>query len=216
MIPIFIGYDPRESVGFYVLCHSILENTEAVVSITPLTGYQFDATNRFSYERWKIPALCNYRGWALYMESDMVLRPGADLEEVVGGVFHLRDTAVALVPHDYRTKFDRKYFNQPNRDYPRKNWSSFMLINCAHAAWQRDLPWTDGAALHRFSFLRDDQIAVLPRRWNHLVGEYAPDPAARLLHFTIGIPPLWTYGEAHKDECQEWYDARTRMLMAYE
>jgi hypothetical protein len=214
MIPIFIGYDPRETVGLHVAMQSVLENTDARCAFTPLTGLQGDATNRFSHERWGIPARCGFRGWAVWMESDMVLRPGADIEEVLNFAHFSRDIAVYVVKHDYHTKFPVKYFGQVNSNYPCKNWSSFMLINNAHPAWQA-LP-SSPAARHRFTFLAASQIGALPRAWNHLVGEYDPDPASRLLHFTIGIPPLWTYEEKNKWEVQEWYDARTRTLRAHE
>lgn len=230
MIPIFIGHDRRETVGLHVCTQTLIENTEARLSITALTGLQGDASTSFSRERWRIPALCGYSGWAVWMESDMMLRPGADIEEVLPLANMVPSAAVALVPHDYETKFPVKFFGQPNPSYPRKNWSSFMLINCRHAVWRRidELGLADKAVLHRFpevyvgaeqggtELFRPGDVVALPRAWNHLVGEFDHDPAARLLHFTIGIPPLWTYTWREKLYVQEWYDARARCLRAHE
>jgi len=35
-IPIFIGFDPRETVAWHVLCHSILARSSRPVSFVPL------------------------------------------------------------------------------------------------------------------------------------------------------------------------------------
>ena len=60
-----------------------------------------------------------------------------------------------------------------------------------------------GPYLHRFQWTTDDQIGELPRQWNHLVDEYAPDPAAKNYHFTLGGPYFPEY-----DGCEgsdEWW-----------
>jgi hypothetical protein len=62
--------------------------------------------------------------------------------------------------------------------------------------------------LHRLLWA-DEKIGALPLSWNHLVGEYEPDPKAKALHFTLGGPwhgpeyadgpeaELWTRELAH-------------------
>src|SRR5690606_36000298 len=94
-------------------------------------GGQRDGTNAFIYSRFLIPYLQNYKGWALFVDgADMIVK--GDLAEL----WALRDKAkaVQVVKHDYRTKHPRKYvgtqMEADNRDYPCKNWSSVMVINC--------------------------------------------------------------------------------------
>ena len=76
--------------------------------------------------------------------------------------------------------------------YSRKNWSSLMLFNLGYPANARltlemvnTLPGRD---LHRFCWLRDDEIGELPARWNHLVGYTPEGEPPGLLHFTAGSP----------------------------
>jgi hypothetical protein len=112
--------------------------------------------------------------------------------------------AVQVVQHEYTTKHPRKYIGtgmeSANEDYPRKNWSSLMLINCAHYDWRRITPAKvekmTGAELHRFEFLEDRFVGALPLEWNWLADEYGPNPDAKLLHWTAGIPAWKAYQDA--------------------
>lgn len=216
MIPIFVGYDPREIAALHVFCHSILEKAREEVAFFPITGkvQGGDATNLFSHERWGIPGRMNYRGWAVYAECDMLCR--APIDEL----WDLRESAydVLVAKHDYKTKHPIKYWGQKNRDYPRKNWSSLMLINCAGAVWQR-IPWIhpEIGDLHRFSatvgakaLFAQDRVGELDLAWNWLVGEYDFNPAAKLVHFTIGGPYFDAYRNC--DYAEEWRRTRDRML----
>ena len=189
-IRLFVGRDPRETVGYHVFVESVLSRTDPnVVSITALTGEQGDASNTFSKARFHVPRLCGYRGWAIFMDgSDMLCR--ADIREL----YELRRPGydVMVVKHDYRTKHPIKYLGQRNEDYPSKNWSSVQLIDCGNAVWRRPefnrLLNGPAGPLHRFEFLDEDRIGELPEEWNHLIGESEPNPNAKLAHFTIGLP----------------------------
>ena len=118
----------------------------------------------------------------------------ADIAEL----WALRDPykPVQVVKHDYRTKWPRKYLGTkmeaPNEDYPRKQWSSVMILNCMHMSWRKLTPESvqkmTGQELHRFSWLQEDEIGELPKEWNWLVQEDGPNPDAKLLHFSSGVP----------------------------
>jgi len=58
--------------------------------------------------------------------------------------------------------------------YPHKNWSSFMLINCGHEQVLALTPDTvkraSGLDLHRLQWLTDDVIGSLPVTWNYPEG----------------------------------------------
>lgn len=217
MIKIFIGYDSREAVTYHVLSQSIIDCTSVPVSITPLATKmlrnfdgQRDGTNAFIYSRFLVPELTDYQGWAIYLDSDMLLRD--DLVKL----WDLRDEtkAVQVVQHDYATKHRRKLIGtpmeSPNADYPRKNWSSMVLWNCAHpmnrilsTEYVSEAP---GSVLHRFSWLPDEIIGALPQEWNWLVNEYPLSADAKLAHFTYGSPCFSHYRRC--DYATEWHGAK--------
>ena len=84
MIRVFIGYDPREAVAFSVLSQSIHDMASEPVSITPLClpqlrhihtreRHSLQSTD-FSFTRFLTPYLCDYEGWALFLDCDMLFR----------------------------------------------------------------------------------------------------------------------------------------------
>ena len=209
---LFAGFDPREAVGFFAFAQSLIE-TSPGVSLTALSGAQGDGTNAFTLERFKVFDLCNFGSWACFVDgSDMLLR--ADIREL----FKLQDKryAVQVVKHDYQTRHERKYvgteMEADNRSYPRKNWSSVMLVNCAHishhhnrTAIKEAIAAGDGTFLHRFSWLDDEEIGSLPLEWNWLADEYGENQKAKLLHWTAGIPGFYHYHKA--PHAEEWKSA---------
>ena len=82
MINIYIGYDPREAVAYHVCVNSIIRSASEPVSVVPLAlsclgGYKethSDGSNQFIYSRFMVPHLQDYRGWALFLDGDMLLR----------------------------------------------------------------------------------------------------------------------------------------------
>jgi lipopolysaccharide biosynthesis glycosyltransferase len=187
-IKLFVGLDSREPVAFHTFVHSVLARTKAQVSVTPVTGEQRDASNSFVYQRFLVPWMCNYSGWAIFADGDMTCR--ADIAEL----WSLRDPHfdVMVVKHEYATKYSTKYLGQPNENYPAKNWSSVMLINCGNYPWRKITPEyvakASGAHLHRFEFLKQDRIGELPKEWNWLSIEYEFSHEAKLIHHTLGTP----------------------------
>lgn len=210
MIPVFVGFDPREEAGTHVFTSSLIHHASSPVSIIPMHLPLFhsfyskgnrDGSNAFVYTRFLLPFLQDWRGWAIYVDgADMLMR--ADISEL----WALRDEykAVQVVKHLYRTKHPRKYrgtmMESENHDYPRKQWSSVMLINCHHYHWRDITPESvekmTGPELHRFSWLRDELIGDLPVEWNWLADEYGPNPDAKILHWTAGIPAFEAYKDA--------------------
>ena len=224
MINLYFGFDNRESIGAAVFQHSVVTRSSKPVAFIPLhldnmkqfyTEDHTDGSNDFIYSRFLIPHLQGYAGWAIFMDgSDMLCQ--ADIAEL----WDLRDPwgkAVQVVKHDYTTKSERKYIGtdmeSKNEDYPRKNWSSVMLINCGHYAWRQVTPEfvqrSSGSTLHRFEFMKDDDIGELPKEWNHIVTEQAPNQTAKLVHFSLGLPVFKHY--SHCEFSDEWFEERGRM-----
>ncbi len=201
MINVYIGYDPREAIAYHVCSNSLIRHSSLPLSITPLalnnlpsySEAHTDGSNQFIYSRFLVPDLMNYEGWAIFMDGDMLVR--ADIAEL----WLLRDDskAVMCVQHDYKTKSRNKYFGADNADYPRKNWSSVVLWNCAHPANRSVTPQfvmsSTGAQLHRFTWLEDSQIGQIPKVWNWLPDEFGENQDAKLLHWTLGAPCFHEY-----------------------
>lgn len=187
------------------------------VCITPLalnnlSGYtelRADGSNQFIYSRFLVPVLCDFCGWAIFIDGDMIVK--GDIAELfeMRGVF----AAVHVVKHDYKTKQSTKYLGNKNEDYPRKNWSSVMLWNCGHLQNRKltvdYVKNATGAQLHRFEHIEDRFIGELPKEWNHLVGEYEEAKDAKLLHFTLGTPCFADYADC--DNSQDWHQERQIM-----
>jgi len=214
MIPIFIGYDPREAIAYHVCVNSIIRHASGPVQIIPLAlgllgDYEekhTDASNHFVYSRFLVPHLMNYKGWAIFMDGDMIVR------DDIYKLWALResDKDVMVVKHDYKTKMAKKYLGSKNENYPRKNWSSVILWNCQNHPNRRLTPEyvqnATGAELHRFQHLDDERIGELPIEWNWLPDEYGPNPDAKLLHYTLGTPSFHEFADTPMGD--EWHRER--------
>lgn len=219
MINLFIGYDPREAVAYHVCANSVIRHASVPVAFTPLAlkglqGYaetHTDGSNQFIYSRFLLPHLMGYKGWALFVDGDMLFR------DDIARLWALRDDskAVMCVHHDYKTKMETKYLGAKNQNYPRKNWSSVVLWNCGHPANAVVTPEfvmnATGAQLHRFTWLSDDLIGEIPKVWNWLPDEFGPNPQAKLLHWTLGTPCFHEF--AHAPMAEEWH--REKLLTDY-
>jgi hypothetical protein len=212
MLSVYIGYDPRESVAFYTLAHSILRRSSIPVCVAPLMQSQLKGlytrprgpteSTQFSMTRFLVPALSEYRGWSLYMDCDMLCR--TDIAELAARTAET-EKSVIVCKHDYEPKAGRKFLNQVQTKYPRKNWSSLMLFNnerCRGLTPQY-VNSASGLDLHRFAWVEDGLIGELPLEWNWLVGEYDCNPAAKIAHFTLGGPYFDEYRQC--DYADEWF-----------
>lgn len=219
MIRIFVGYDPRESVAWHVLVHSIYARSSAPVCFVPLAlgtlGGLFwrersplQSTD-FSFSRFLVPYLSGYEGWSLFMDCDMLM-----LEDVAK-LWALRDDryAVMCVKHRHKPKETIKFLNAPQTRYEKKNWSSVMLFNNARCrALTVDYVNTaSGLELHQFKWLAsEDEIGDIPVEWNHLVGCQEPREDAKNVHYTLGGPYFREFGDC--EYALQWFLERERML----
>lgn len=214
MIPIFIGYDPREAIAFHVCANSIIRHATQPVQIIPLalnlfkdyTETHTDGSNQFIYSRFLVPYLMGFKGHAIFIDGDMILR--ADISELWDLKRH--DVDVQVVKHDYKTKKAEKYLGAKNEDYPRKNWSSVILWNCASFPNKKLTPefiqQSTGATLHRFTWCDDSRIGELPIEWNWLPDELGANPDAKLLHYTLGTPSFHEFSTTVMAD--EWHRER--------
>ncbi len=228
---ILIGYDPREHIAYEVAMRSMLDHASPGLKVGGIVlgdmrqrglywrrherrgGQLWDEisaapmSTEFAISRFLVRHLAG-SGWVLFTDCDVLWR--ADPAEL----FKLADPGKALmcVHHRPQAGGRLKMDGQAQWAYLRKNWSSVMLINCDHpsnAALTPELVNTlPGRELHRFAWLRDDEIGALPPEWNHLVGVDSPRPDAELAHFTLGIPEM--AGHEGCEFADEWREVAAR------
>jgi hypothetical protein len=154
-----------------------------------------------------------YSGWAIFMDCDMLCR--GDIAEL----WNLRDDnfAVLCVQHEHVPNETRKFLGEVQSPYPKKNWSSLMLMNTPRctALTVDYVNQASGLELHRFHWLPGDEaIGALPPCWNHLVDvQPAPTTAAAdggpiLLHWTLGGPWFREQRTMGGPLAAEWFSAR--------
>ena len=222
MFQVYIGYDANEAVAYHTLAHSILRRSSIPVTIAPLMRSQLrdlytsargaTESTEFSLTRFLVPLLSQYRGWSLFMDCDMLCR--ADIAELAAFPERCPDKAVLVCKHDYTPGPARKFLNQAQTVYPRKNWSSVMLFNNARctALTSGYVNAATGLDLQRFAWLDDPMIGDLPLEWNWLVGEYKHNPDAKIVHYTIVGPYFDEYRGC--DYAEEWFEENRRMNFA--
>ena len=88
---VFVGYDTREDIAYQVCKHSIIARNKDI-DVRPLKQQELRdagwytrpidklASTEFTFTRFLIPELTNYEGWAVFMDSDMILT--TDIKEL--------------------------------------------------------------------------------------------------------------------------------------
>lgn len=229
MLDIFLGFDSREPIAYHVAAHSIIRRSSMSVAIRPLVQSQLRAmglytrergnleSTEFSMSRFLVPYLMNYKGYALFMDCDMLVL--TDIAELWKEVKANPGKAVYVCQHDYTPRESVKMDGQQQTTYPRKNWSSFMLFDCERCTslTPEYVNTASGLELHRFSWLRDyglrdygEDIGALPLEWNVLVGEEnQTDRPPKVIHYTNGGP--WFRDYSRCPYADEWFAEHRHM-----
>lgn len=219
MLRVFIGYDRRETVAFHTAAWSLMRRSSIPVSITGLMLPQLpqltrepEGSTEFSFSRFLVPHLCDYQGHALFMDCDVLVR--ADVAELLKVDAVEMDKPVRVVKHDYVPRDTVKFLGNKQQSYARKNWSSVMLFRCASCRMLTPdyVNRATGLQLHQFRWLQDREIGALDPSWNWLIGEYPPNPDAKIVHFTRGGPWFPEYRDC--EFADEWRAERAEMLRA--
>lgn len=220
-LKVYVGWDPREDIAWKVCRHSILRRTDpAEVSVIPLVQSELRqqglytravdtrAATEFSLTRFLTSVLASadgFDGYAVFVDCDFVFV--TDILEVLDQIDPTK--AVSVVKHDYQPTEAVKMDGCVQYPYPRKNWSSFIVFNCAHSGVRALTPDVVNTAepsyLHRFSWLNDSEIGELDKGWNYLEGWYAPQyDRLKAIHYTLGGP--WFEHKRDCDFAQLWLD----------
>lgn len=215
-LKIFIGWDSREDIAYQVARHSLIRHASIPVEVTPIklaelveNGlYTRDidplASTEFTYSRFLTPHLAGFEGWALFVDCDFLF-----FGDVAGLQQYMQPQhAVACVKHDYTPKEATKMDGVVQTAYPRKNWSSFMLFNCAHPSTRNlsveRVNSETGAYLHRMQWAADGEIGEIPTAWNWLEGwnEKPATGTPNAVHYTRGGP--WFENWQDVDYARQW------------
>jgi len=220
----FIGYDSKEDIAYRVCKQSLLSRSTIKINVISLKLHELITKNyynraidplastEFTYSRFLVPSLMNFKGWAVFCDCDFIF-----LEDVAKLFENLsEDKAVYCVQHDYTPREKHKMDGQQQTIYPRKNWSSFIIFNCSHPSNKKlsiDVVNSEtGSFLHQFKWLDDSEIGLLDERWNWLEGWTSNhnDLKPFAVHYTRGGP--W-FNEWHDVEfAKEWFHERDKYI----
>ena len=199
---VWIGYDPLEDASAKVMAHSIRSRTKMEdLKIIPIIRDQllaFDIHRRpldpkgstqFSITRFLVPCLMNYKGVGIFFDCDMLIT--RDIQEM----FDLFDPqyAIQCVKHNYTPSSSTKMGGKEQTTYVKKNWSAVVIYNCDHPSTQKltnkVVEKASPQFLHRFEWLKEDEIGSLPLEFNFLVEEQKkPNHLPFNIHYTLGAP----------------------------
>lgn len=222
---VFVGYDSREQIAYEVCEYSILKHNKNAV-VVPLKQDELRQANvywreldplsstEFTFTRFLVPHLTDYKGWAIFVDCDFIFE--CNIDEIVAAAND--KYAVMVVKHDYTPPEGEKMDGKKQLPYPRKNWSSMILWNCGHPSNKKLTPELvnseTGQFLHRFQWLRDDEIGELSHEYNWLVGHYKEpkDGSPKAIHYTLGGP--WFDNYKHCEYGYHWEKARAEMVQS--
>lgn len=201
MRKIYIGYDERQPVSFTVLAQSIISQASEPVAIIPLKLNQLPikrcGLTPFTYSRFLVPYL-EKSGLALFLDIDTVLNGDVcELFKYVEAEQKRLDTEREPPKAIWVSKNNHKF-----------EWASVMMFECNHPAHKVLTP--EGVEthsdMHRIGWLDAELVGDLPREWNQLIGYDAPNKAAKLVHYTQGVPAYPETVECeHSELWHKWH-----------
>ena len=178
---VYVGATPHQKLAVKVLEYSIMRHSGMRVDVVPLYQSNIEipvpnlAKNRgrtpFSFQRFLIPALCNYRGRAIYLDSDMLVF--RNIEELWTTSFDGADLLSAWEPGSSG----------------RLPQFSVMLLNCESLRWdvREIVSALDAGQFSYEDLMRRMVVAKTVRsgidpKWNSL--ERYDTQSTCLLHYT--------------------------------
>jgi hypothetical protein len=203
-VRVFIGSDIHNIKAERALIYSIMKNTSSPVEFTIMSRFGDNAEWKgwqntgkwatcFSCFRWAIPAVCEFQGRAIYLDSDMI---------VLGDISELneQDTSKGIA-------------TTPARE------SSVTVFDCSRFAslpqFQLDALKRDAAQTKNYyNWLRDNNmVSFFTQDWNCLDGKNFDETKTKLIHYTElpwqpwhPAPQRFTYvPHPHKRVTEIWH-----------
>lgn len=213
-VKFYVGYDstcPQASKVCYDSINKWVDDVQ-LLKLDELSVYKRardpNQATEFSFTRFLVPYLNNYKGWAVFCDGDFLwINDPSALSQYCDSQY-----AVLCVKHDISPEHltDVKMDGKKQLWYPRKNWSSLMLFNCEHPLTKHLTPDAvntfSAGYLHQMEWA-ETAIGELPTKFNHLVGYYPPSDDICALHYTDGIPLYTGYENCeYSDVWLEYYN----------
>jgi len=143
-----------------------------------------------------VPWLCDYKGWALFLDIDIALK------DDISKLFSFANDKYAVMVSKNKIRYE---------------WASVMLFNCAKCTQLTPEFVEEFTRLHTIEWAKEEEVGDLPREWNHLVGYDKPREDAKLIHYTQGIPAwketqdseyaaFWEHEHKAANGAREWKD----------
>lgn len=207
-IRVFIGSEPKTEIPKKVLEYSILKNTKSQVVFPGLDsndswserakeGWRSTLGTGFSLLRWEIPERCNFEGFAIYLDADMIVL--ADIKDLwLSDVNHPNNKCSV-----WCTWQVCKWF--PEKETPE---TSVMLIDCAKAknnqpnmkaiySYIDDDPRRKKYVNIMRTFKHKNRPQRIDTSWNRL--NTCPPNHTNILHYTKEPEQPWyNPGHSHK------------------
>ncbi len=216
-VRVFVGTDRSQLLAVKVLEHSIKRHTDLAVEVHPLLDLPIpvpeDPRNRqrtgFSFARFAIPSLCEYKGKAVYMDADMLVFK--DIASLWSIPF---DDRKIVIQEDIAE--DNQAVSKPGAPAKRKKQCAVMLLDCGALDWDvnkivRGLDagkYDYDDLLHDMCILDESEIKYgIPFEWNSLE-KYSPETC--LIHYTDMLTQPWA--SPHNDNDYLWLNEVRLML----
>ncbi|MEM7327824.1 MAG: glycosyltransferase [Pseudomonadota bacterium] len=203
-VRIFIGGDPTQVLGAKMFEYSVRQYASMSVKCEIINNdglpVPADPNKRartgFSFCRFKIPELCNYRGRAIYVDADMQVF--TDIKDLWTRDFEDSWLLYSELPDDGKGERIPQY--------------SVMLLDCAKLDWDAkalvaslerdDMDYPK--LMHHFSMMPSEKkLPLLDYEWNSL--EHYEENKTKLIHYTDMPTQPWVSHQNPNGEL--WYSA---------
>ena len=213
-VRIYVGADRSQLLAVKVLEHSIKRHTQLPVKVHAMVDLPVrvpqDPSNwqrtGFSFSRFCIPELADYRGKALYLDADMLVF--SDIAPLWNIPF---DGAKVIIQADLEEE-QQKTTQKKEAPKKRVKQCAVMLLDCDRLTWKVDniITSLDNGQYNYEQLMFDlcpleesDIRYAVPFRWNSLE-HYQPGETA-LIHYTDMATQPWVstqnpHGELWLDE----------------
>lgn len=231
-IHVYTGLDMRDLNAWDVFCKSLRHWASEEVEITTIREWELrfagayrrpytvnadgqrtdlltaqPFSTEFSFTRFLVPwmhkEMFQREGLAIWADPDMMWR--ADVKDLLE--CWNDEYVVQCVCHKYEPEAGTKMAGLVQTKYPRKLWSSLMIMDPERISLGlAEVNGESGAYLHQFEWLKNSQLGPIPEYWNWVPGHSDPRFDPRLVHYTEGTPDLPDYKNIvdDKDFASEW------------